>query len=84
MSREPKDEVQMDFGIRLKGTLAVAFEKERRNEGAAKAEMVRRLLVEALRARGYTEVEDPVEWGGYRRRKDEEEEQGQLMGAAVA
>lgn len=67
-----KESTSMDFGVRLKGSLAAAFEKERRQEGAAKAEMVRILLMEALRARGHEDIEDPIEWGGYRERREEE------------
>jgi len=78
MAKKPG--VVMDFGIRLRGELAEVFEKERRKEGKQKTEMVRTLVIEALRARGYKDIEDPIEWGGYRPRRGDEE--GQL--AAVA
>lgn len=73
----------MDFGIRLRGDLADVFERERRKEGVQKAAMVRTLIVEALRARGYSDVQDEVEWGGYRPPKQDESE-GQYVGEAVA
>jgi len=74
----------MDFGVRLRGDLADVFERERRKEGVQKAAMVRRLVVEALRARGHSDVKDEVEWGGYRPPKVEDESEGQYVGEAVA
>jgi len=73
----------MDFGVRLRGDLAEVFERERRKEGAQKAAMVRTLVVEALRARGYSDVRDEVEWGGYRPPKQEDSE-GQPAGEVAA
>ena len=78
MKRQDKVPSEMDFGIRLKGTLADAFEFERRKAGAPKSGMVRTLLIEALRARGHEDIEDTLEWGGYRERK--ETEPGQQLG----
>lgn len=71
----------MDFGIRLRGQLADVFERERRTAGIQKAAMVRVLIVEALRARGYSDLQDEVEWGGYRPRKQDESE-GQRVAVA--
>ncbi|MCZ2079889.1 MAG: hypothetical protein LC130_33390 [Bryobacterales bacterium] len=73
----------MDFGVRLRGDLAEVFERERRKEGAQKAAMVRTLVVEALRARGYKDVKDEVEWGGYRPPKVEDESEGQPAAVSV-
>lgn len=72
---------RLDFGIRLGGDLVEAFERERRKEGAAKSELARTLIVEALRARGH-EVEDTMEWGGYRPRREDGEDEGQPVAVA--
>ena len=74
------------INVTFSGELARAFIDEfvsavKAEPTTSKAEVVRALLVEALHARGHTDIEDTVEWGGYRERGDDE--QGQPMGAAA-
>ncbi len=72
--------------ITLQGGLARAFIEEfaksiRENPSTSKSDVARDLMVEGLRARGH-DVENTVEWGGYRQRQSDEEGQPLAVSAA--
>jgi hypothetical protein len=84
--QKPEKEIKINMSFTIEGDLARAFLEERRKTLNSKSEIGRAALVEYLNARGHNVQDTTSAWGGYReRRQDEEEgeEQGQLVPAPV-
>jgi hypothetical protein len=69
--------MEINLTLQLRGELAEAFFEEwqkrlRQDPKLAKTKLARMLISERLVMMGYR-AEDPMEWGGYRVRDDEEQ-----------
>ena len=68
--------MRVSIKLELRGPLAEAWfdewqKRQRKNPNLAKTQVTRDMLAEHLAALGHNDVQDTVEWGGYRERSED-------------